>query len=82
MVPDRLISGRDDEGGAPRPLRLDPLTMVDGERGRHTPLGGSLYGIPGMGKSGTPMERYVHDLTRPPSSAATSWAARGPGWPK
>ncbi len=36
--------------------------MVDGERGRHTPLGAVCMESLEMEKSGTPMERYVHDF--------------------
>ena len=59
MVPDRLISGRGRRLRRPASLRLDPLTMVDGERGA-IPLSGQIpwkwENLP------TPMERYVHDF--------------------
>ena len=47
--------------------------MVDGERGRHTPLGADPW------KWENPARRWSATSTtstRPPSSAATSWAAR------
>jgi pyruvate, orthophosphate dikinase len=62
VVPDRLDSGRDVGCGAPRPTEPDTLTMADPAPPRHTPSGQSRVESLEMGKSASPMERYVHDF--------------------
>jgi pyruvate, orthophosphate dikinase len=62
VVPDRLDSGRDVGCGAPRPTEPDTLTMADPGSPRHTPSGQSRVESLEMGKSASPMERYVYDF--------------------
>jgi pyruvate, orthophosphate dikinase len=62
VVPDRLHSGRDVGCGAPRPSEPDTLTMAQPAPARHTPSGQSRMESLEMGKSASPMGRYVYDF--------------------